>query len=75
MVIDLTPEVEALLHDSAKHEGSSVEEVIKNAVLWYAKMEEEDRASIQRGIDQADRGEFISQEEMDRRFERMIQPR
>ena len=75
MVIDLSPEVEALLHDSARCEGSSVEEVVKNAVLWFTKLDELDRASIQRGIEQANRGEFVSEEEMNLRYARMMPPR
>ena len=75
MVIDLSPEVEARVMDTARYEGSSAEDVVKNAVLWFTKLDELDRASIQRGIDQANRGDFISEEEMTLRYARMMQPR
>ncbi len=71
MVIDLTPEQEALILDEAKHEGKSPEEVVTETLLWLVRQREADRASIQRGLDQADSGESIDEEEMDRRFARM----
>ncbi len=71
MVLQLTPEQEALVLSTARHEGRSVEEVVTDTLLWFARNEAENRASIERGLQQAERGEFIDDEEMERRFARM----
>ena len=73
MVIELTPEQEALVLDTVRHEGKTVEQVVLETMLWLAETEKEDRAAIQRGLDQADRGEFVDEEEMDRRVAKMLQ--
>jgi uncharacterized protein (DUF1778 family) len=70
--IDLTPEQESLLREAAQHEGKSVDDLVLGATLWLAQREAADRASLQRSIEQADRGEFISEEEMDARIARML---
>lgn len=72
MTIDLTPEQEALVLDTAAHEGKSVGELVTDTLRWFAHKEQADRESIERGIQQADRGEFLSHEEVGRRIEHML---
>jgi predicted transcriptional regulator len=72
MVIDLTPEQEALILDAARAEGKSVGEFITEAVRWVAQNEEADRASVRRGMEQMERGEFIEHSEMELRVARMF---
>lgn len=47
-----------------------------NAGIWMPDAEEEQRflEAVRIGIEQAERGEFIEEEEMDARVERMLQP-
>ena len=73
MTIEVTPEQEARIHHAAQQSGRSVGEVLTEAALWLLKFEESHEASLQRSLEQADRGEFIEEEEMDARFERMMQ--
>ena len=72
MVIDLTAEEEEFVLETAKHEGKTVPQVVVETLQWLVQLDEEDRAAIQRGIEQADRGEFIEEEEMERRFRAML---
>jgi predicted transcriptional regulator len=71
MVVHLTPEQEAQLARIASRAGTDAEYVVKDAL----RLLEEDsgfRAAVREGIAQADRGEFIEEEEMDARFEQML---
>ena len=75
MVIDLTPEQEVLLRGITERTGQSLPEVLTAAAGWLIEFERSHDASLERSIAQADRGEFIEEEEMDRRFARMMQQR
>lgn len=71
MDIKFTPEQEASLAELAEKSGAAPERLVKDAVLRLLE-EAEFRAAVQEGISQAERGEFIEQEEMDARFEQML---
>jgi predicted transcriptional regulator len=73
MTLEVTPEQEARIQQAAQQSGRSVSEVLTEAALWLLKFEESHDASLQRSLDQADRGEFLEEEEMDSHFERMMQ--
>ena len=45
---------------------------MKDATLRLLREEARFRAAVREGIEQADRGEFIEEEEMDERFEQML---
>ena len=72
MVIELTPEQEACVAEIAKHEGRTVEQIMLDGLQMRLGREAADRESILRGLAQADRGEFIEEEEMDRRVAEML---
>ena len=74
MEIQLTPELEAQLADIAKHEGLTTAELIVNAALSLTERDRRIMDGVQRGLAQAARGEFIEEDEMDRRFEKMLNP-
>jgi len=70
MEVHFTPEEEARLSEIATHAGKDAEQLVKDAL----RVLEEDarfRAAVRKGIEQADRGEFIEEDEMDVRIERM----
>ena len=73
MTLEVTPEQEARIQQAAQQSGRSVSEVLTEAALWLLKFEESREGSLQLSLGQADRGEFIEEEEMDARFERMMQ--
>jgi predicted transcriptional regulator len=71
MEVRFTPEQEARLAEVAATAGTNVEGLVKDAELRLL----EDalfRAAVREGIAQADRGEFIEEEEMKARLERML---
>ena len=72
MVIDFTTEQEAELSDLARHLGKDPVGLVKDAALGLLYRDEQFRAAVLRGIEQADRGEFIEEEEMEARFQRLI---
>jgi hypothetical protein len=75
MEVRFTPKQEADLSKIAADTGTDVEQFVKNAAL---RMMEENAAFhevVLVGLEQANRGEFIEEEEMDSRFELMLQPK
>ncbi len=72
--VHFTPEQEAQLSQVAIHAGTDVEQLVKDAALRVVQEHERFRAGVRRGIEQADRGELIEEEEMDARVARMFQP-
>jgi predicted transcriptional regulator len=73
MHIDLTPEQEARISALATSNGKNLRDVMTETAVWLLQMDAANDAALTRSIAQADRGEFIEEEEMDRRFARMMQ--
>lgn len=74
MEVRFTPEEEARLTKIAAQEGMHPEELVKDAALRLLNDDAQFRAEVQKGIQQADKGEFIEEEEMDLRVKRMFEP-
>jgi predicted transcriptional regulator len=74
MEVRFTPEEEAGLVRIATQEGVDPAELVKDAALRLLEEDASFRAGVRKGIEQADRGEFIEEEEMDARVKRMFQP-
>ena len=74
MEVRFTPEEEAQLKKIAAQEGIHLDELVKDAALRLLEDDARFRAGVQKGIEQADRGEFIEEEEMDERVKRMLRP-
>jgi predicted transcriptional regulator len=72
MEVHFTPEQEAGLSQLATRAGTDVEHLVKDAALRLLEEEARFRAAVREGIAEADRGEFIEEEEMDARFEEML---
>lgn len=72
MELHLTPEQEAHLHQIAQHEGKDPEQLIIDAALSLLDRDDKFREAVQHGLNQANAGNFIEEEEMDARFEKMI---
>jgi len=72
MEVHFTPEQEAQLAQIATNEGTGAERLVKDAALSLLKQDARFRAAVLEGIAQADRGEFIEEEEMDARLEQML---
>jgi predicted transcriptional regulator len=72
MELHFTPEQEAHLSQIASREGTDAERLVREAALRLLQEDARFRAAVREGIAQADRGEFIEQEEMDARLEQML---
>jgi len=72
MELHLTPEQEAHLLQIAQHEGKTPEQLVFEATLNLYDGDRRFREAVQRGLDQANAGNFIEEDEMDARFEKMI---
>jgi predicted transcriptional regulator len=73
MEVHFTPEQEARLSKIATKEGVDTEELVKDAALRLLEDDTRFRAGVQKSIEQADRGQFVEEEEMDARVKRMFQ--
>ena len=73
MEIQLTPEQEAQLKRLASHLRKDPSQLVVDAALRLIEEDNRFRAGVQKGIEQANRGEFIDEAEMDARVERMLQ--
>jgi predicted transcriptional regulator len=72
MEVDFTPEQETQLSQIAAHAGTGAERLVKDAALRLLQEETRFRAAVREGIAQADRCDFIEEEEMDARLEQML---
>ena len=72
MEVHFTPDIEAQLQQLAISTGTDAEQLVKDAALRLLQEDARFRAAVRKGIEQADRGEFIEEEEMDTRIERMF---
>jgi predicted transcriptional regulator len=72
MEVHFTPEQEAQLAQIATKEGTDAERLVKDAAVRLLEEDARFRAAVREGIAQADRGEFIEEEEMDARLEQML---
>jgi predicted transcriptional regulator len=74
MEVHLTPEQEAQLTQMATQAGTNPERLVKDVLVRYLDDEARFLAAVERGIAAAERGEFIEEEEMEARIERMFRP-
>ncbi len=72
MEIHITPEQEAQLSQIAAHLQKDPHQLVMDAALRIIDEDERFRTGVRKGIEEADRGEFIDEAEMDARVERMI---
>ena len=73
MEVHFTHEQEAQLARLARREGKvDAGELLRDAALRLLDDEERIRAAVLEGKSFADRGEFIEEAEMDRRFDEML---
>lgn len=71
MEVHFTSEQEAELAQIASKEGSNAEQLVKDAALRLLQ-DVRFRAAVREGIAQANRGEFIEEDDMNARFEQML---
>ena len=72
MEVHFTPEQEGQFSQIAAKEGAGAERLVKDAALRLLEEDARFRGALRESIVQADRGEFIEEEEMDVRLEQML---
>jgi len=70
--VPFTAQQEAQLARIATTSGTDAPHLVKDAALRLLAEDARFLAAVREGIAQADRGEFIEEEEMDARFEQML---
>jgi predicted transcriptional regulator len=73
MEVHLPQNQEAQLNDLAAQTGRETDDLVQEAVARMLAHNDWFKAQVQIGIEQIARGEFIEEEEMDARVERMLQ--
>jgi predicted transcriptional regulator len=73
MEVHFTPEQEAQLSEIASQSGTNAELLVKKAALRLLERDARFRAAVRKGLEQADRGDFVDESEMEARIDRMIQ--
>lgn len=71
MEVHFTPEKEAQIAQTAASTATDPS-TVKDAAMRLLQEDARFRAAVQEGLAQADRGEFIEEEEMDARLEQML---
>ena len=72
MKVHFTREQEAQLAHLAAASGIDAEKLVKEAALCLLQDHIRFRAAVREGVAEADRGEFVKEDEMDARFEAML---
>jgi len=72
MEVHFTPEQESQLAQMATKTGTDPERLVRDVLVRYLDDETRFLAAVEKGIAAAERGEFVEEEEMDARFERMF---
>ena len=72
MEVCLPPNQESQLNELALRTGRGTDDLVQEAVARLLARSEWFHQQVQVGIDQIARGEFIEEEEMDKRVDRML---
>jgi predicted transcriptional regulator len=73
MEVHFTPDQETRLTQIATKQGVDLERLVQGAALRLLQEDSRFSAAVREGVEQADRGEFIEEVDMDARLERMLQ--
>jgi predicted transcriptional regulator len=74
MEVHLPQQQEAQLNELAARTGRGTDELVREAAAQLLSNAERHKQEVQVGIDQIGRGEFIDEDAMDARVERMLRP-
>lgn len=72
MEVHLPPELQAKVDRAAVENNSGAEEYVKQLVEHYLDHDAWFRQQVKRGLDQLDRGEFLTHEEVGARIDKMF---
>ncbi len=72
MEVHFSPDVETRLQQLASANGKDAEQLVKDTVARMLENQARFLAGVQRGLDQADRGEFVEHKEVVNRIDRLF---
>ncbi|WP_157440049.1 hypothetical protein [Terracidiphilus gabretensis] len=72
MEVHFSPDVETQLQQVASANGKDAEQLVKDTVARMLENQARFIAGVQRGIEQADRGEFVEHKDVLNRIERLL---
>ena len=72
MEVNFTPELQAKLDRVAAENSSGADEYVQQLVEQYLDHDAWFRQRVRKGLDQLDRGEFLTHEEVGARIEQMF---
>jgi predicted transcriptional regulator len=72
MEVHFAPDVETRLQQVAFANGKDVEQLVKDTVSRMLENQDRFVAGVQRGIEQADRGEFVEHRDVVDRIDRLF---
>ena len=72
MEVHLPPELQAKVDRAAAENNSGAEEYVKQLVEHYLEHDAWFRQQVKKGLDQLDRGEFLTHEEVGARIDKMF---
>lgn len=73
MEVPFAPEIEARLQQVAFRNGKNPVQLVQAAAMRVLDDEARFTAAVERGMEQADRGEFVEHQEVLQRIERLFQ--
>jgi predicted transcriptional regulator len=74
MEVHFTPEVEAKIQRAAAEHSSRADTYVQQLVERHLDHDSWFRQQVKKGLDQLDRGEFLTHEEVGARMEKMLRP-
>jgi predicted transcriptional regulator len=72
MEVHFSPDVETRLQQVASANGKNAEQLVKDTVARMLENQARFVAGVQRGIEQADRGEFVEHQKVLNRIDRLL---
>lgn len=72
MEVHLTPDVEAKLARLAAEQGRNAQALAREAIEHFVDYDEWFLREVEKGLEQIDRGEFLTHEEVGERLEKLI---
>jgi predicted transcriptional regulator len=72
MEVHLTPDVEAKLARLAAEQGRNAQTLAQEAIEHFVDYDEWFLREVEKGLEQIDRGEFLTHEEVGERLEKLI---
>jgi predicted transcriptional regulator len=72
MEVHFSPDVETQLQQLAVANGKNAEQLVKDTVARMLEAQARFVAGVQRGIEQADRGEFVEHKDVVNRIDRLF---